>query len=198
MSRNGEIKDATLVHNLKDGDTGAMEELVRRYSHKVYNLAFHLTRDESASEEIMQEVFLTVIAKIGTLTNDGYFATWLYRVTTNAAYGWLRKEKRHSDHTPVDELDQDHAALYDWSTLPDDILLSDESREILRQAIDTLPENMRTVVVMKDVEGFKNEEIAEALGLSVPAVKSRLHRGRMMLRGTLSAYFSKYVQGGEV
>jgi len=168
-----------------------MEEVVRRYSNKVYNLAYHLTRDSAAAEEIMQDVFLTVIAKVGTLTNEAYFSTWLYRVTTNAAYGFLRKEKKFSDQTPVDDIDQEVQTSYDWSDLPDDVLLSEESKEVLRKSIDTLPEAMRTVVIMKDMEGLKNEEIAEALSISVPAVKSRLHRGRLILRELLSGYFSR-------
>ena len=186
--------DADLVRDIKQGDPAAMEEIVRRYSNKVYNLAYHLTRDAHAAEEIMQDVFLTVIAKIGTLTTEAYFSTWLYRVTTNAAYGYLRKERKFSEQTPVEDIDQEQYLEYDWSNLPDDVLLSEESKEVLRQSIDSLPEAMRTVVVLKDVEGLKNEEIAETLGISVPAVKSRLHRGRLILRQLLSEYFSKYTQ----
>lgn len=190
-----QFSDAVLVKDLKNGDAKAMEEIVRRYSNKVYNLAYHLTRDNSAAEEIMQDVFLTVIAKINTLTNDAFFSTWLYRVTTNASYGFLRKEKKFTEQTVSEEdVDQEPAIdyVYDWSTLPDDILLSEESRKILQDSIDALPEAMRTVVIMKDVEGFSNEEIAQTMGLSVPAVKSRLHRGRLVLRNELADYFRRY------
>lgn len=186
--------DADLVRGIKQGDTAALEEIVKRYSNKVYNLAYHLTRDAHAAEEIMQDVFLTVIAKIGTLTTEAYFSPWLYRVTTNAAYGYLRKEKKFSEQTPVEDIDQEQFLEYDWSNLPDDVLLSEESKEVLRRSIDSLPEAMRTVVVLKDVEGLKNEEIAETLGISVPAVKSRLHRGRLILRQLLSEYFSRYTE----
>ncbi len=188
------VSDAVLVRGIKHGDATAMEEIVRRYSNKVYNLAYHLTRDASAAEEIMQEVFLTIISKINTLTNDAYFSTWLYRVATNASYGFLRKERKFTEQTSIEESDQEPSIdyEYDWSTLPDDILLSEESRTILQTSIDSLPDNMRTVVIMKDVEGFSNEEIAQSLGLSVPAVKSRLHRGRLILRDVLSDYFRKY------
>ncbi|MCK9262883.1 MAG: sigma-70 family RNA polymerase sigma factor [Desulfomonilia bacterium] len=186
--------DADLVREVKQGDPAAMEEIVKRYSNKVYNLAYHLTRDAHAAEEIMQDVFLTVIAKIGTLTTEAYFSTWLYRVTTNAAYGYLRKEKKFSEQTPVEDIDQEQYLEYDWTNLPDDVLLSEESKEVLRKSIDSLPEAMRTVVVLKDVEGLKNEEIAQTLGISVPAVKSRLHRGRLILRQLLSEYFSKYTK----
>ena len=92
----------------------------------------------------------------------------------------------------MDEIDHEQIVGFDWSELPDDVLLSDESKNIIRRAIDALPESMRTIVIMKDVEGLKNEDIAETLGLSLPAVKSRLHRGRLMLRDTLSVYFSRY------
>jgi len=192
--KKGLISDSILVKDIKHGNAAAMEEIVRRYSNKVYNLAYHLTHDASAAEEIMQEVFLTVIAKINTLTNDAYFSTWLYRVATNASYGFLRKEKKYTEQTTIEEIDQEPSQdyVYDWSTLPDDILLSEESRTILQGSIDSLPEAMRTVVIMKDVEGFSNEEIAQSLGLSVPAIKSRLHRGRLILRDVLSGYFRKY------
>lgn len=186
--------DAELVRAIKKGHAPALEEIVRRYSNKVYNLAFHLTRDPAAAEEIMQEVFLTVIAKVATLTNEAYFSTWLYRVATNAAYGFLRKERKFADQTPVEDIDQEMNHEYDWSDLPDDVLLSEESKEVLKRSIDSLPEAMRTIVIMKDMDGLKNEEIAEALGISVPAVKSRLHRGRLILRDLLSDYFSKYEQ----
>lgn len=188
----GKIKDAVLVERIKQGDMDAMEEIVRRYSDRVYNLAFHLTRDASFAEEIMQNVFLTVVSKVSTLTNNAYFSTWLYRVALNASYGLLRKEKKHSNPNFAENIEMDEIATYDWSTLPGNILLSDESRGILKDAIDSLPESMRTVVIMKDVEGMKNEEIAQSMGLSVPAVKSRLHRGRLVLRGLLSEYFSRY------
>ncbi len=198
--RQEHLTDSMLVSGLKHGDVEAMEEIVKRYSNKVYNLAYHLTRDASAAEEIMQEVFLTVIAKINTLATDAYFSTWLYRVATNAAYGYLRKEKKFSDQTVTDEVDQERPSMdydHDWSNLPDDVLLSEESRNILKASIDRLPETMRAVVIMKDIDGLSNEEIAQALGLSVPAVKSRLHRGRLILRDELSDYFRKYTTPSE-
>ena len=197
VKKKGRISDAKLIASVKQGDEQALEEIVQRYSSKVYNLAFHLTRDESAAEEIMQEVFLTVVSKIETLTNNAYFSTWLYRVTTNAAYGYLRRERKYSDQSSVEDLELDIPPDYDWSVLPDHILLSAESKTLIRNAIDTLPESMKTVVVMKDIEGLKNEEIAQSMGLSVPAVKSRLHRGRLILRRALSDYFSRYAESTE-
>jgi RNA polymerase sigma-70 factor (ECF subfamily) len=187
-----QVNETELVRRIKSGDSTAVEDFVREYSSRVYSLAYQLTRSTSAAEEIMQEVFITVISKIGTLENENYFSTWLYRVTTNAAYGFLRKEKKHKDLVPVDDVESGSTALHDFSDLPDDILLSDESRDILRQAIDKLPENMRTIIIMKDVEGLKNEEIAEAMKLSLPAVKSRVHRGRLMLRDKLSRHLRRY------
>ena len=195
VRRKGEKTDAELIAGIKLGDEADMEEIVRRYSSKVYNLGYHLTRNSSAAEEIMQEVFLTVVAKVGTLTNNAYFATWLYRVTTNAAYGYLRRERRYMEQSPVDEAELTTPEGYDWSELPDDILLSDESSNLIQEAIDRLPESMKTVLILKDVEGMKNEDIAQALNLSVPAVKSRLHRGRLILRQALGEYFSKYAKG---
>lgn len=105
---------------------------------------------------------------------------------------YLRKDKKNLEDLRIKDLGEDTSQIYDWSSLPEDILLSDESKQILKDAIDSLPEPMRIVVVMKDVEGLKNEEIAKTLGLSLPAVKSRLHRGRLLLRERLSNYFKKY------
>ncbi len=184
--------EAELVRRIKSGDSSAVEDFVRQYSSRVYSLAYQLTRSSSAAEEIMQEVFITVISKLATLENENYFSTWLYRVTTNAAYGYLRKEKKHRDLVPVDDVEAGSTALHDFSDLPDEILLSDESRDIVRQAIDRLPKTLRTIVIMKDVEGLKNEEIAEAMNLSLPAVKSRLHRGRLMLREKISRHLRRY------
>ncbi len=184
--------EAELVRRIKSGDSSAVEDFVRQYSSRVYSLAYQLTRSGSAAEEIMQEVFITVISKLATLENENYFSTWLYRVTTNAAYGYLRKEKKHRDLVPVDDVEAGSTALHDFSDLPDEILLSDESRDIVRQAIDRLPKTLRTIVIMKDVEGLKNEEIAEAMNLSLPAVKSRLHRGRLMLREKISRHLRRY------
>jgi len=195
MSKKKSLKDPELVARVKKGDREAMEQIVERYSNRVYSLAFHLTRDPSAAEEIMQDVFLTVISKIHTLSNDAYFSTWLYRVTTNAAYAFIRslaKGKKMIDYANLKDLENDRSIIYDWSGLPENILLSDESKVILREAIDSLPEGMRVVVIMKDIEGLKNEEIARAIDLSVPAVKSRLHRGRLLLRQALSNYFKRY------
>jgi len=186
------INEAELVRRIKSGDSTAVEDFVRQYSSRVYSLAYQLTRSSSAAEEIMQEVFITVISKIATLENENYFSTWLYRVTANAAYGYLRKEKKHRDLVQVDDVEAGSGVLQDLSDLPDDILLSDESRDIVRQAIDRLPETLRTIVIMKDVEGLQNEEIAEAMKLSLPAVKSRLHRGRLMLRDKLSRHLRRY------
>ncbi len=189
------LKDADLVTKIKQSDNKAMEEIVRRYSDKVYNLGFHLTRDKMAAEEIMQDVFLTVLSKINTLRDNAFFSTWLYRVTTNTAYGFLRalsKGEKTMDQGRSGNMEHEDTYAYDWSTLPEDILLSDESKTILINAIDELPESMRIVVIMKDIDGLKNEEIADALGLSVPAVKSRLHRGRLILRQRLSIYFTRY------
>jgi len=193
---NKDLSDEILVGRIKKGDRDALEEIVKRYSQKIYNLALHVTRDAAAAEEIMQEVFLTILSKIHTLTHDAYFSTWLYRVAMNAAYGYLRKERKYTEQTVSEDLENETAAEYDWSSLSDDILVSEESKDILRTSIDSLPDTMRMVVILKDVEGFKNEEISQALDLSVPAVKSRLHRGRLILRRALGDYFRRYSYSG--
>ncbi len=183
-------------------DQSAFEEVVNRYGNKIYGLAFRITHNHHSAEEIIQEVFLTLIKKIGTFRGESKFSSWLYRVTVNTSYMHLRAEKRHGhesdvsleDYVPYDENGSlaGRVKAKDWSNRPDEALLSKEAIEIIEKAVNELPESYRVIFHLSDIEGLSNEETAEILGLSVPAVKSRLHRARLFLRDKLSDYFYEW------
>ena len=192
--------DLRLVERLRGGDAAALETLMERYASRVYRLAQGITRNEADAQEVVQDVFLTVFRKIHTFEGRAALGSWIYRVAANAAL-IKRRGKRAEVEVSFDSelptfLPDGHRAgapafvLADWSQTPEAELLSRETREILNQAIDALPDRYRTVLVLRDIEGLSNEEVAEVVGESVAAVKSRLHRARMALRERLTRHLS--------
>jgi RNA polymerase sigma-70 factor, ECF subfamily len=177
--------DAGLVESFKSGDLKSFEELVSRYSHRVYNLAFRISRNEEDSQDIMQEVFITVFTKIQSFQGKSAFSSWLYRITANAAFMRLRKRKS----TFVVCLDEESENVLENLPSPDDESMDLGDRLELRDAVETalknLPDDYRAIFVLRDIDKLSNEAVAAVLGLSVPAVKSRLHRSRSTLRKKL-------------
>jgi len=187
-----ELPDAELVKLAQDGDNRAFDELVRRYENKVYRLAFKILRHEDDAGEALQDAFLSAYRGLKNFKADSTFSTWLYRVATNAAL--MKYRKRREGHVSLEQSqshDEDAEGLQiaDWSALPDDELLTGELDEILSEGLDRLPDELREVFVMRDIEGLSNSDVAERLHLTVPAVKSRLHRARLQLRDRLNRYF---------
>ena len=195
-----ELKDEELVKMfVGSDDQEAFGELVNRYTDKVYRLAYRITGDPTDAEEVLQEVFIILVEKLGTFRSESKFSTWLYRVASNASYMFLRNGKKYQkgsvsldDYKPYN----DYGVLEgveesDWSTTPDSQLLNREGTEKIEKAISELPEDYRIVFHMKDVEGMTSKEIAKALGLSLPAVKSRVLRARLFLRDRLTEYFKE-------
>jgi RNA polymerase sigma-70 factor (ECF subfamily) len=184
-------------------DMGAYEEIVKRYQDKIYGLALRITRNPTDAEDILQEVFLTLTRKIDTFRGESKFSSWLYRIAVNASYMHLRGEKKHEtdvsleDYAPYDENGtlMGRIASKDWTSRPDKVLFSKEAMDIIERAVKDLPEPYRVVFLLRDVEGLSNEEVAGILGLSIPAIKSRLHRGRLFLRDKLSDYFYEWSGG---
>lgn len=185
-----------LVERLQAGDVTALEGLIERYSSRLYRLAYGITRSPRDAEEVLQDVFLTVFRKIGSFERRATLGTWLYRVTTNTALNKRRSlavtaEVSLEDQLPT-FLEDGHRAgdrtflLADWSGTPEDELMAGEARAALDHALAALPDGYRAVLVLRDVDGLSNEEAAEALGESVPSVKSRLHRARMALRESIT------------
>lgn len=188
--------DPMLVERLRQGDTGALEQLMARYTDRVYRLAHGITGSAADAEEVVQDVFLTVFRKIHTFEGRAALGSWIYRVTTNAAL--IKRRGRRTDREiPLEPplpafLPDGHRAgdpaflEADWSQTPEADLLTKETREVLQRAIADLPDQYRVVVVLRDVQGLSNEEVAEVVGESVACVKSRLHRARMVLREHLT------------
>ncbi|MBI2902809.1 MAG: sigma-70 family RNA polymerase sigma factor [Candidatus Methylomirabilis oxyfera] len=189
------VSDLDLVRGIKEGDQFAFERLVERFRDRVYRLALRISRNPQDAEEITQDVFLTIYQKIGTFEARSAFSTWLYRIATNAALMKIRRRQSVSELAIEDYLPQfteeghHRSPVTDWGEDPECPLLDQEGREMLKSAISALPPDYQVPVLLRDVEGLLNTEAAEVLGVSVPALKARLHRARLVLRGMLANYF---------
>jgi RNA polymerase sigma-70 factor (ECF subfamily) len=193
------VGDAVLVRQTQGGDTRAFDELVRRYRDKVYRLAFKILRHEDDAAEALQDAFLSAFRGLKNFKAESTFSTWLYRITTNAAL--MKYRKRRDGHVSLEQSqsrDEDiqPLELADWSQVPDDELEGRETWEVLVGAVERLPEDLRVVFYRRDWLEESNAEVAEALGLTVAAVKSRLHRARIQLRDRLNRYFAGKVGRG--
>lgn len=187
--------DADLVQSLRRDDGDAVATLVERYGDRVYRLARRITGSNEDAEEVAQDALWTAARKIQMFKGESAFGSWLYRITANAAYMKLRSRRAKAneialeDVLPVFDGDGRHfEPMDDWSTRVDDQALQGELRDVLESAISGLPPDYRTALVMHDLEGLSNPDIAEALGISLPAVKSRIHRSRLFLRQRLAEY----------
>jgi len=188
-------RDAALVEALRRGDPAAPELLLDTYGDRVYRLAIRITGNEQDAEEVVQDALWTAARKIGMFKGESAFGSWVYRITANTAYQKLRgrQSRRHevpwADLRPAFDDERRHAEpIVDWSSKVEEPALQAELRTVLTTAINDLPADYRTAFLMHDVEGLSNPEIAESLHLSLPAVKSRVHRSRLFLRERLSQY----------
>jgi RNA polymerase sigma-70 factor (ECF subfamily) len=187
--------DAELVEALRREEPDAAERLVERYGDRVYRLAMRITGLNEDAEEAAQDALWTAARKIHMFKGESAFGSWIYRITANAAYQKLRTRRQKSAEIALDDvlptLDGDgrhFEPMDDWSNRVDEQALQGELRGVLQQAIDGLPADYRTALVLHDVEGLSNPDIAEALGISLPAVKSRVHRSRLFVRKQLADY----------
>src|SRR5436190_3540011 len=192
------LSDEELVARARNKDFGAFEQLLDRYEDKIFRLAYRFVRNEAEAQEVLQDTSLSIWRKLDTFKGDSQFGSWLYRVAANTALMRLRAQRRHpevsTEELPVGYLDnygQLPPAGENWAKRPDDELQSDELRRHIQSAVDALPEIYRTVFLLRDVEGLSTEETAEILDISVPTVKTRLHRARIALRDTITSYFNK-------
>ena len=188
--------EATVLDGLRQGDITALERLMERHAARVYRVALGITRSAPDAEEVVQDVFASLVRAIDTYEGRSALATWLYRVAANAALAKRRGKRAQVEVLLEDCLptfredghrEGDRAFLLaDWSANPEEVLLTGESRRVLELALDRLPAHFRAVLVLRDVEDLSNEEAARLLGESVSSVKSRLHRARMALREQLT------------
>jgi RNA polymerase sigma-70 factor (ECF subfamily) len=171
------------------------ERVFQDYAPRIYNLARRMLGSDADAEDVTQDVLLQVIRKLDTFRGESAFPTWLHRVTVNAALANRRKRAVRHRHQLADPLEQflenghHQRPIRPWSVEPSAQILKHETQELIERAIASLPEIYRDVYVLADVEGLPNAEIAKMLDLSLPAVKSRLHRGRLLMRDALAPHF---------
>jgi RNA polymerase sigma-70 factor (ECF subfamily) len=199
----GAPTDDQLVARAQLGDLPAFEALVERHEDRLYRLAVRLLRNDDDAREVLQEAFLSAWQKLGDFAGRAQFGSWIYRVTLNAALMLLRTRRRRptisAEDVPEGALDEALArgqdqgtqGTSDWIRRPDEQLQSDELKQHIQVALDQLPEILRVVFVLRDVEDLSTEETADALGITVQAVKTRLHRARLALRAAISDYFGR-------
>jgi RNA polymerase sigma-70 factor, ECF subfamily len=190
------VKDdeSALVAAAKAGDISAFETLVGRYERKIFRLTQNITQNREDAEDAMQEAFLKAYEHLQSFEGNSRFYTWLVRIAVNQALMKLRK--RRPNVVSLDEEvntgeDMVPREVEDWGPSPADRYAQTELSEILTKVIGDLDPPFRIVFQLRDIEELSTEETAEALGLSVPAVKSRLLRARLKLRQTLNQYFRR-------
>lgn len=189
-----EIEDAELVKLAQNNDTRAFDELVNRYRDRVYRLCVKILRNDDDAAEALQDTFLSAFKGLKNFKAESTFSTWIYRIATNASL--MKVRKRRPGHVSYEQSqstnpEAEPLPLQDWSALPLEELLQAETRERMAIEIEKLPEELRTVFVLRDVEELGNAEVADVLEMTVPAVKSRLHRARIKLRNGLDKYFKE-------
>ncbi len=193
--RKTERDDTNLVERLKAGDERALETIFTRYAPKLYNVAQKILGDVADAEEVIQDVFWTAFRKAKSFRGTAQFSTWLYRLTINASLGKIRRSKKnkeveYAEYLPKFQQDGHHLVrpVVDWSDTLDERYAKEELQELLKDALNQLKAVDRSVVVLSDLEGMSDKEIAAMLGLTVSAVKTRLHRARLFLRGKLAVH----------
>lgn len=190
-----QLSDRELVSRFQRGCLASYEELIKRYSARAYSLAARLTKNQQDAEEVLQDVFVTVYRKLAGFEGKSSFSSWLYRVTVNASFMKLRKRKQEQSVSLEDVLPQviEGAMARSTTELEGDRHTSrNEVTLILEDAISKLPDDYRPVFILRDVDGLTSREVSKILDLTIPAVKSRLHRSRLMLKKRLTRFYSEY------
>lgn len=187
--------DIVLVHATKAGDVTAFEELVKRYDRKLFRIAQHLTHNKEDAQDVVQDAFLKAFQHLGQFREDAKFSTWLIRITFNQCMMLLRKRRvtkeQSMDNDGPTQEDSRTMEVPDWVPNPEELYRTVELQGILRNNLQKLNPGLRVVFVLRDIEGLTLEQTAEALDLSLAAIKARSRRARMQLRARLSRYFKK-------
>ena len=192
-------EDSALVEALHRGDPYACDEMVKRFSSRIYNVALRLTAHPNEAEEVLQETFIKACRNAESFEGRSSLGTWLYRIAINNSLMHLRRRQ-----TPSVSLDTTGSygdgeteawQLHDWYWEPESLVLTDELRQAMDAAVETLPERLRSAFVLRDLEGLSTKEAAEALDISSSNLKVRLHRARLLLRERLGTYFVERAPG---
>lgn len=173
------------------------DRVFTEYAPRVYNLARRMLGNDADAEDVTQDVLLQVVRKLDTFRGESAFPTWLHKVTVNAALNHRRKRATREEHQVRDPLEtllehgHHRGPINRWRLGPEQAVIDAETHRLVEDAIHTLPPTYRDVYVLADVEGLANADIADMLGLSLAAVKSRLHRARLLMRDALAPHFEE-------
>lgn len=198
------LSDTDLVLLVTNGQREAFGELVARYRSKVNSLALKITKNEIDAQEVVQEVFLSAFSKLDSFKGTAAFSSWLYRVAANGALMLLRSRRRDAYESWDDVQPRYESATpgtwsapADWATQADRVFERKEIIRVLDTEFDEIPERYRTILILRELDGLSNREIADVLGITVAAVKSRLHRARIALRKRLVQYWPEAAEFGD-
>ncbi len=190
--------DEALIHRFKKGDVSAFEKLFERYADRIHSFSYRMCRHLEDAQDVLQETFLSAFHHMNDFKGRAQLTTWLYKIASSACLKKRRKGKFQPKQVlSLDELlpaTHEHGDTFqvaDWSKSPIQQLEQKEVRETLEEAVAQLPKEYRIVLVLRDMEGLSSEETSRVLGISVTAVKSRLHRARLLVREKLSVYYEE-------
>jgi RNA polymerase sigma-70 factor (ECF subfamily) len=189
------IDEAAVVAQAREGDARAFSELVRRYEGKIFRLAQHVTQNREDAEDVLQETFMKAYEHLDQFQGNSKFYTWIVRIAVNQALMKLRRRKTDRSVSLDETIDTGEDTVVReiaaWDEDPEDRYSREELGKILETAVQSLDPPYRSVFQLRDIDELSTEETADALGLSVPAVKSRLLRARLQLREKLTRYFKR-------
>ena len=175
------LLDAELVKRVQAGDTAAFDILVQKYQHKVVNLVGRFVSDQAECYDITQDAFIKAYRAIGNFRGDSQFYTWLYRIAANTAKNYLASRARKSPTYTVDVDDAEHyegeSGLKEYAT-PENLLLTEEIKKTVFAAIEALPDDLKSAISLREIEGLSYEEIAEVMDCPIGTVRSRIFRAR--------------------
>lgn len=185
------MEESKLIELAQKGDKKAMVDLVKTHEQTIFNFSFKICRNKDKAEHTMQETFLSMVKNIKQFSGQSKLSTWLYRVVANHCLMLARSESKYG-FVSFDDDDKfiDEKSIADWEITPDKVTENNELKDLLDDAIQKLAPEYRIVFMLRDVEGFSTEETAKMVELTVPAVKSRLHRARAFLRNELNTRFN--------
>jgi RNA polymerase sigma-70 factor (ECF subfamily) len=192
ITTSNNITEEQLIEEAINGSKVALANLVKKYEQTVYNFAFKICRNKERAEHTMQETFLSMIKSLNQFSGKSKLSTWLYTIVSNHCLMLARSQKKYDYET----LENDEGLIndknvVDWKLSPEKLAENIELKSVLDDAIQKLPHEYRIVFLLRDVEGLSTKETSEIVNLSVPAIKSRLHRARAFLRNELNNTLGK-------
>ena len=183
------LESAVQMSSNKDALDHAFSEVVENYTDFAYNVAYRMMRNVEDAEDAVQEAFISAYRSFASFKGQSKVSTWLYRIVVNACLMKIRKEKSRAKYLVETGYNED--IIQDWGNDPEQAAINSELRDVVESGLGQLSPDLRAAVVLRDVQGLSTEEASESLGLSIAAYKSRLHRGRILLRNHLSDYKAK-------